>query len=103
MPESVTRLNVEPIPMAKTMPRPVFSEPEKPNPVAKAFESFLPIFSTLAAVLAIRLFLLFAVVGAFILAQTALVSSENHSLWVLVIYCAFTILPLTWLDAYGRK
>jgi ABC-type bacteriocin/lantibiotic exporter with double-glycine peptidase domain len=82
----------------------VFSPiPEKPNNFVKTLESFLPVFGVLAAVLAVRLFLLLAVVGAFILAQTALVSNDTHSLWVLVVYCGFTILPLVWLDAYGRS
>lgn len=84
--------------------KPTFTPPpEKPNPLVKTLEAFLPVFGTLAAVLAVRLFLLFAVVGAFILAQAALTSNDTHSMWVLVVYCAFTILPLVWLDAFGRK
>ncbi len=83
--------------------KPIFEAPEKPNALAEAFNSLLPIFSALAAILAVRLFLLFAIIGAFVLAQTALADTTYHSLWVLTAYCAFTILPLVWLDLAGKK
>ena len=81
-------------------PSPVFQEPEKAkeNTSVKALSALLPIFSALAAILAIRLFLLFAVVGAFILAQAALPDTTYHGMFVLIAYCALTILPLVWLD-----
>lgn len=75
----------------------------KPNALLQTFNNILPVFSALAAVLAVRIFLLFAVVGAFILAQAALDNGQTHSLYVLIAYCAFTILPLVWLDLQGRR
>jgi hypothetical protein len=63
----------------------------------------LPIFGALTSILAVRLFLLFAVIGSFILAQTALTDNESHSLWVLIAYCGFTILPLVYLDIQSRR
>lgn len=71
--------------------------------IVSTFNSLLPVFSALAAVLAIRLFLLFAVVGAFILAQAAMTDSSNYKIYVLIAYCAFTVLPLVWLDIQGRN
>ena len=102
---TVERLKVEPI--TPQTPRTVFTPPttssEKPSSISVFMDSLLPAFSALAAVLAVRLFLLFAVIGAFILAQTALTGNDPHSMWVLVIYCAFIVLPLVWLDSYGRR
>ncbi len=95
---------MEPIPTPQqARPRPVlFEEPPKEKTQAKLFEALLPVFSALAAVLAVRLFLLFAVVGAFILARAALPDQTDHGLYVLIAYCALTILPLVWLDTQKR-
>lgn len=98
MTATVERLQVEPV-MAKTK---AVAEPKTAS-LADTLNSLLPVFGALAAILAIRLFLLFAVVGAFILAQTALETESYHNVWVLVAYCSFTILPLAWLDIQGKK
>ena len=101
---TVERLNLEtvtPMTRAKT---PVFApEPEKENILLRTFNELLPVFGALVAILAIRLFLLFAVVGAFILAQSALTDESTHGIWVLAVYCAFTILPLVAMDIVGKK
>lgn len=99
---TVERLNVEPVtPMRSN--KPVFEASPKLNPVADFIDSILPVFSALAAVLAVKLFLLFAIIGAFILAQAALSDTTYHGIWVLISYCAFTILPLVFLDIRGKK
>lgn len=77
----------------------VFEQPIEPSAVTKIFESLLPVFGALAAVLAVRLFLFFAIIGAFILAQAALPDQTEHGLYILVAYCSLTILPLVWLDS----
>ena len=100
---TVERLEVEPIPM-RNKPAFVAPAPEpKKNPVVETLNAFLPVFGALATILAVRLFLLFAVIGAFVLAQAALPDTTYHSMWVLVAYCSFTILPLVWLDLHGKK
>ena len=71
--------------------------------IVKVFNAFLPVFGALATILAVRIFLLFAIIGAFVLAQAALTDTNNHSMWVLISYCSFTILPLVWLDLHGKK
>lgn len=74
------------------------------SPFLSALETVFPIFTALAAVLAIRLFLLIAVVGAFFLAQAAMTDvTNNHDIWVLVAFCTLTILPLSYLDLHGKK
>lgn len=87
--------------------KPIFVETptksEKPNAFVEILNAFLPVFGALAAVLAVRLFLLFAIVGAFILAQTALEAESYYRVWVLVSYCSFTVIPLVWLEVYGKK
>lgn len=102
MTATVERLQVEPMP---TKTKPVSEEipVTKSHALAEALNSLLPVFGALAAILAIRLFLLFAVVGAFILAQSALASDSTHSIWVLTAYCVFTILPLVYLEVNGKK
>ena len=91
-------------------PKPVFvsQEPAK-EPVKEVksptrfLESLLPVFTALAAILAVKVFLLFAIIGAFVLAQAALPDQTYHGMWVLISYCALTILPLVWLDVCGKK
>lgn len=101
---SVELLNVEPVtPKIAPMTKPVFTPEPKKNALTETLEAMLPVFATLAAVLAVRLFLLFAIIGAFILAQTSLSDSSDKSIWVLIAYCAFTILPLVWLDTHGKR
>lgn len=103
---TVERLNVETVaPMPRAKP-PVFmpeSEMPKENVLLRTFNEMLPVFAVLATILAIRLFLLFAIVGAFILAQTALSDTSDHGIWVLAVYCVFTILPLAWLETQKKK
>lgn len=60
-------------------------------------DALLAVFKVISQVLAIRLFLLLAVIGAFVLAYIAMQSTDIHTSWVLAIYSALTILPLvTW-------
>lgn len=94
----VERTNVEPMPVRSKAP----PSPEK-SKIVETFSSLFPTFNALAAVLAVRLFLLFSVIGAFILAQTALESDGYHSIWVLTVYCSFTVIPLVWLDVQGKR
>lgn len=103
----VERIEAEPIPLRT---KPVFAipttEPQlttQSNVLLSTFESLLPVFAALTSILAIRLYLLFAVGGAFVLAYAALNETENHSLYVLIAYCVFTILPLAWLDLSGKR
>jgi ABC-type polysaccharide/polyol phosphate export permease len=65
--------------------------------------SLLAIYEAIAAILAIRLFLLLAIVGAFVLGVMTVKSEDDHSLWTLAIYCAFTIIPLVFLDRKERS
>ena len=106
----VERIEAEPIPLRT---KPVFAPMTQPTPepqlttqsnvLLSTFESLLPVFAALTSILAIRLYLLFAVGGAFVLAYAALNETENHSLYVLIAYCVFTILPLAWLDLSGKR
>ena len=55
--------------------------------------------NVLVALLAIRLILFVAIVGAIVLTFTVERSPDQWRLAALAIYCAVTILPLTWLAA----
>lgn len=82
-------------------------EPQHPqqqvsSPVQKsaADHAFIGTLTAIAAILASRLLLLLAVVGAFVLAVRA---TDNTGLEVLVAYSVITVLPLVWLDVNTRR
>lgn len=60
-------------------------------------------FTALALVLSVRVILLLSVIGAFILGQIAMAAQNTYSLWVLGIFCAFTLPVLTYLDIQTRR
>lgn len=84
-----------------------FDNPEINQDKKQKFKSETPellaMFETIAAILAIRFFLIVAIIGAFILGLLATKSQDDHSLWSLGIYCVFTIVPLVFLDRKERK
>lgn len=60
-------------------------------------------FNALAVILAVRLILLVAVIGALILAWTVLKASEPvaiPALVMLAVYCALVVIPVVWLSAH---
>ena len=65
-------------------------------------QNLLLVYKAIAQVLAIRLFILLAVVGSFYLSYFAMGQENTHSLWALGIYCFFTILPLVYLEIVQR-
>lgn len=82
---------------------PPIPEQDAPNVLIKTLNSFLPVFGALATILAVRIFLAFAIVGAFVLAQTAMADTTFHGVWTLVAYCSFTVIPLVYLDIHGHR
>ena len=105
--ERVEIEELNPKPRVVALPPPaiqpmISSEPAK-NHLVSALEAFLPVFGALAAIMAVRLFLALAIGGAFFLAWTAMSDTTDHGIWVLIAYCAFTILPLVYLDIYGKQ
>jgi uncharacterized membrane protein len=60
-------------------------------------------FAAIAMVLSVRILLLLSVVGAFVLGQVAMTTQSAYSLWVLGIFCAFTVPVLTYLDIQTRR
>jgi len=56
------------------------------------------VIRAISAILAIRLFLLLSVAGAFVLAFMAMADTTSHSIWVLAVYCVLTVLPLVFLS-----
>jgi len=74
----------------------------KSNVLLDTFNSLLPVFGALASILAIRFYLLLAIIGAFILAQAAMLDATFHGMWTLIAYCAFTVIPLVYLDIQSK-
>lgn len=75
-------------PPQQAAPAPAPSQP-------RADAAFVGVLSVIVSLLAARLLLLLAVIGAFTLAFRA---ADNTGLAVLVAYCVLTVLPLTALD-----
>lgn len=78
------------------------SEPDPaPRVVVKRVmpdREILAVMSSIGSILAVRLILALAVVGAFALAYMAVTSPAVHALWVLVAYAVTVIFPLVYLS-----
>lgn len=59
-------------------------------------------FAAIARVLAVRFQLLLSLIGAFVLAIGAMQWQSPSGLYVLIAFCALTVLPLVWLEFSGR-
>lgn len=101
MTATVERLSIETV-AVKTKPA-IEESLDHDSGLLNTFNSLLPVFTALASILAIRLYLLLAVTGAFTLALTSLPDTSYHGMWTLVSYCVFTVLPLVWLDSRPKK
>lgn len=78
-----------------------FVEPPQERVVVKRVmpdREILAAMTGLGSLLAVRLILALAVVGAFILAFLAMSSTNAMAIWVLLAYAATVILPLTYLS-----
>ena len=74
-----------------------------PPPKPTQNDALIATFKAIAHILSIRLFLLLAVIGAFVLAFMAMSGSDVHSTWILGVYSAFTVIPLTVWDLLTRR
>jgi hypothetical protein len=63
--------------------------------------AWLGVFQALASILAIRLLLLLALIGGFILAVSAMQHQTAISVWVLVAYSVLVIFPTAAIE-YGK-
>lgn len=59
--------------------------------------------TAIAQILAVRMLLLLAGIGAFILALKATDEPDFTRLAALLIFCCVVVLPLIWLDALARR
>ena len=98
------------LPRQRPQAVPTAPEPEDPRPApqpaqqapSRADQAFIGTLAAIGAVLASRLLLLLALLGAFILAVMAEQSQTYTGLAVLAAYCGLTILPLVLLDLKVR-
>jgi phosphotransferase system glucose/maltose/N-acetylglucosamine-specific IIC component len=84
---------------------PGFAPSSPPTPPQAAHQpiadrAFIGTLAAIGSVLASRLILLLAVIGAFVLAMKA---DGTAGLWILVAYACLTVLPLTVLDVITRQ
>lgn len=107
----VRRLAVEEGPVLRPRPQLVQAEPKLETPPAKlyqttilepekpsAMEVVIHAYTALGYALSARALLLLALVGAFILAILTARQPTYFSLALLTIYCAFTVVPIAYLE-----
>ena len=98
---SVSRLHVEEL---TPQPNRARSKPvematnEPPADTPQAFITALAVVKAGAYALSARALLLLALIGAFVLARQAMEAQTFFSLAILALYCAFTILPVAYLE-----
>lgn len=63
----------------------------------------IAVLQAIALVLAVRILLLLSIVGGFVLAVMAMRAPSTEAIVVLISYCCLTVLPLVWLERYGRR
>lgn len=85
-------------PQAASAPPQQIFVPQKPT-VAELLHGA---FDAIARVLAVRLQLLLALIGAFVLALGAMQWQSWAGLFVLIAWCCLAVLPLVWLEHGGR-
>lgn len=77
--------------------------PERPAISGSSLEVVIAAFTGLGYALSARALLLLSLLGAFVLARTAMENQTAPSLAVLVAYCVFTVVPFTWLEVRRRS
>lgn len=84
--------------MQAVAPRPA----ERPDHRAAILIQVQASFEAIARILAIRLLLLLALVGAFVLALIAIQSPSLQPLYILTAYGVLAVLPIVWLEQHGK-
>ena len=82
-------------------PEPPPAPPPAPKVVTKHVlpeKQILQAMNGLGALLAARLMLLLAVIGAFALAWVAIQAPTDRAIWILAVYSAMIVAPLVWLS-----
>ena len=100
---------VEPPPPEQAEPAPALIIQQAPDPRDAEFQTRARVLSQTGAtlhvvsrVLAVRLQLLLALIGAFVLALGAMQWQTPAGLYVLIAWAVLTILPIVWLEYSGR-
>jgi hypothetical protein len=89
----------EPVPQAFHAPSAVVPPPAPPQ----ADRAFVGVLSAVTALLAARLLLLLAIVGAFVLAFAAQRAESYVGLAILVAFCCLTLIPMVYLDVVTHR
>jgi len=65
--------------------------------------AYIGALTAIASILAVRLLLLLAILGGFVIAVMALRDGGNQAAGVLVAYAVLILIPLVWLESRPRK
>ena len=98
----------EVIPMTRTKPKaatespaaPILANPEPRKP--EAMDVILAAFGALGYALSARALLLLCLMGAFVLAMSAM-NGPEFRIWVLIAYCGLTVLPIVGLELLKKR
>lgn len=86
---------------------PKFIQQISENAVKQSLHSsqmtILGAFQAIGTVLAVRFILLLALIGAFVLAWSAMANPTYPAIIILISYVLLTVLPLVWLERSGRQ
>lgn len=95
---------VQPRPRLVPPTAPVSTETPRQAPApSRSDRAFVGVLAAIGAILAVRLLLLLAIVGGFVLAVMALTGGTYQAAGVLIAYAVLIVLPLVWLESRPKQ
>ena len=105
---TVERLEAEPVERVRRLqpvppaPRPTRLEPDEGVARLATYQAIASVIAASASVLATRVILLLALIGAFVLAVIAAEGASWITVAVLIAYAVLVLIPLVWLETRTR-
>lgn len=105
---TVRRLQIEEVSQRKKPQTEAIQQPLMPQPVSipqqpSTLDVVVAAFAGLGYALSARALLLLALIGAFVLSVMATTTQTLSSLYVLIAYCLFTVIPVAYLEIRRRQ
>lgn len=101
-PFAVQREEVVPIPARPRLVSPTAPR-ETPDAAPRADAAFIGTLTAIASILAVRLILLLALIGGFVVAVMALRDGGYQASGILAGYAVLIVIPMVWLEARPHK
>jgi len=105
---TVRRLQVEEVsqkrkPQMEAIQQPLAPQTVPTPPQSSTLDVVVAAFAGLGYALSARALLLLALIGAFVLSVMATTTQTLSSLYVLIAYCLFTVIPVAYLEIRRRQ